>query len=443
MFGEKPRDESARADVRGDPRRVFRLGSIWIGLWLLSASLHPSLCLGAEVISTAPDAGIVVREHEGQGILVADVEPGGAAALAGIEPGDVILEFGDHPLFEYGRSPLELFDLVRESPVEEPIALLIQRGEQIFEATIRLKLSPRLGISIQGRDGPGILVMQVGEDSPAEAAGIRKGDIILEYGETALRGTSNQPKTLGVAISRSPLHEPVPIVVLRDSRELRKVIRYGAASRSLAVGPGGHPAPTYLTLMVLGGEASARYEDFVTDLIDSLKAMLSAREELRALTDQGQTAWSSMLADLDAAESPGFDLEEEARLRTQVLPVLARAARESDQALTRALDRLQEMGPPTSSRPLTDEQLQAVLEVDALMAQSEIHTFVESQAASRLEAMRQPLLDRHPEWASVEVPGSEDLFGESDSLGVLLSKIEALRKEIHRYQGQVDKWRRG
>lgn len=441
MFGEKPRDESARADVRGDPRRVFRLGSIWMGLCLLSASLHSSLCLGAEVISTSPDAGIVVREHEGQGVMVSDVEPGGAAELAGIEPGDVILEFGDYQLFEYGRSPLELFDLVREFPVEEPIALLIQRGEQILEATIRLKLSPRLGISFKGRDGPGILVLRVGEDSLAEAAGIRKGDIILEYGETAFRGANNPLKALGVAISRSPLNVSIPIVLLRDSRELRKVIRYGATS--LALAPGGHPTPSYLTLMVLGGEASARYEDFVTHLIDPLKAMLSARKELRALTDQGQTAWSSMLADLDAAESPGFDPEEEARLRTQALPILARAARESDQALTRALDQLQEMGPPTSSRPLTGDQLQAVLEVDALMAQAEIHAFVESQAVSRLEAMRQPLLDRHPEWAGIEVPGSEDLFGESDSFGVLLSKIAAIRKEIHRYQGQVDKWRRG
>jgi hypothetical protein len=465
MSGEKPSDESARLDgsadranakgngdisrghlqrpARYDPLRIFWLGSIWLGLWFLSASLHSSLCLGVEVISVAPDSGIVVRVHEGQGIMVGDPEPGSPAELAGLEPGDVILEFGEHQLFELGRSPLELYRLIRESPVEEPIALLIRRGEHIFEATIRLRLSPRLGISFNSHDGPGFLVREVAEDSLAKAVGIRKGDIILEYGETAFRGTNNQPMALAVAITRSPLNVPIRIVLLRNSRELGKTIRYGTPSGSMGLVPGEHPTPTYLTLMVLEAEASARFVDFVTNLIDPLKAMLSAREELRELTAQSQTFWSAMLADLDAAESRGFDLEEEAQLRAQALPILARAARESDRALMRALDQLREMVPPTSSRPLSADQLQAALEVDALMGQAEIHASVESQAVSRLEAMRRPLLDRHPEWAGAEVPGTEDLFGETDSLGVLLSKIEAIRKEIYRDQARVDKWRRG
>jgi hypothetical protein len=464
MSGETPRDESARlggsvdrasakenGDIsrghlqrpaRYDPLRILRLGAIWLGLWFLSASLHPSLCLGAEIVSVAPDSGIVVRRHEGQGIMVGDPEPGSPAELAGLEAGDVILEFGEHQLFDLGRSPLELYGFIRKSPVEQPIALLIRRGEHIFEATIRLRLSPRLGISFNSHDGPGFLVRVVAEDSLAKAVGIRKGDIILEYGETAFRGTNNQPMALAVAITRSPLNVPIRMVLLRDSRELSKTIRYGAPSGPMALVPGEH-APTYLTLMVLEAEASARYADFVTNLIDPLKAMLSAREELRELTAQSQSFWSAMLADLDAPESRGFDLEEEAQLRTQALPILARAARESDQALMRSLDQLREMVPPTSGRPLSGDQLQAVLEVDALMGKAEIHASVESQAVSRLEAMRRPLLDRHPEWAGVQVPGTEDLFGETDSLGVLLSKIETIRKEIHRYQGQVDEWRRG
>ena len=91
-----------------------------------------------------------------------------------------------------------------------------------------MKLGPRLGISFKGHEGPGILVLEVGKRTLAELVGIRKGDIILEYGSIDLRGTHQGTTVLGVAIAESPLDTPIPIVLLRGSQEITRIIQYGA-----------------------------------------------------------------------------------------------------------------------------------------------------------------------------------------------------------------------
>jgi len=435
-----------RTSARYDLRRAFRRWLACLGPWLLSALLYPSVCLAAEIISVAPDAGLGVREHEGQGIMVAHVEPGGAAEQAGLKANDILLKFGDHSLLESDLPPLGLYRLVQESPVGEPISLLVKRGDRVLRATIFLRLAPRLGISFKDHGGPGILVLGVGKESLAEAVGIRKDDIILEYGSTNLRRVELGTKALGVAIAESPLDAPIPIVLLRGSRELTKIIHYGAPEESIDVAPGDDSAPIqptpalpdedgapiYQALTTLEDEAFARYLACVIDLIDPLKAMLSAREELRVLTAEEQTVWALILADVDAADLDGFDLEEEARLRTETVPMSARVAREFDRALMQALDHLQEMALSTSSLPLRGEQMQAVLDVDALLGQAKIHAFVEAQELSRLEAMHAPLLDRRPEWTGIRVPVSQDPFG------VLILKIEEKRALAYAHQAQAE-----
>jgi len=421
-----------RTPQRRDPTRTFRPLLACLGPWILAVLLHPNVSLAEEIISVAPDPGLTVRKHQGQGILLGDPEPGGAAEQAGLKAGDVILRFGEHGLFEADLPPLGLYDIIREYPVGEPITLLVKRGERIFEATIFLKLSPRLGISFKGHEGPGILVLGVGKRSLAELVGIRKGDTILEYGSTDLRGTNKDSTVLGVAIAESPLDAPIPIVLFRGSQEITRIIQYGAPGESMDVVPGDDSAPIYQTLTALEEEAFARYLACVIDLIDPLEAMLSAREELRALTAQEQMVWDLLLADVDAAGFDAFDLEEEARLRTETLPMLARVALEFDRSLMQALDRLQAMALSTSSLPLRGEEMQAVLEVDALRGEAEIHAFIESQVVQRLEAMHAPLLDRRPEWAGIRVPESQHPFG------VLILKIEEKRALADAHQAQVD-----
>ena len=109
-----------------------------------------------------------------------------------------------------------------------------------------------LGVSIQDvnrdlaesfdLDRPrGALVAQVGADTPAEAAGIQSGDIILEFNGQAIETSSDLPHVVGLI---APDTE-VSAVVLRDGRE-----------RTLTVTVGGLDADQQPRVAGIGGGSS-------------------------------------------------------------------------------------------------------------------------------------------------------------------------------------------
>ncbi len=75
-----------------------------------------------------------------------------------------------------------------------------------------------------GLDHPrGALVARVLPDSPAAAAGLQTGDIILEFDGTALLNSSQLPPLVGT----SPVDEDAKLKVLREGRERTLTVRLG------------------------------------------------------------------------------------------------------------------------------------------------------------------------------------------------------------------------
>jgi Do/DeqQ family serine protease len=141
----------------------------------------------------APSFG--VREREG--VLVADVMRGGPAEVAGLRAGDVIVEFG-------GATVKEVPDLQRQAAAAAPgqrIALNIVRERARVPVTVTIGEMPTdeptlategdatWGLTVEplapsrGPDLPfthGVVVTGVISGSPADRAGLRLGDIILD-----------------------------------------------------------------------------------------------------------------------------------------------------------------------------------------------------------------------------------------------------------------------
>ncbi|MGH7896763.1 MAG: PDZ domain-containing protein, partial [Candidatus Binatia bacterium] len=134
--------------------------------------------------------------------LVADVMKDGPAKAAGIQVGDVIVEFNGTPVKDSADLPL----LVARTPVGKSVKVKVLRGksEKVLDVRVQeLKdedvavasgpgeagemgltvqnLSPEIAESLGLEAGTqGVVVSAVTPGSPAEDAQIRRGDVILE-----------------------------------------------------------------------------------------------------------------------------------------------------------------------------------------------------------------------------------------------------------------------
>jgi serine protease Do len=140
------------------------------------------------------------------GALVADVAEGGPADKAGIQRGDVIVSFDGKEIKEMNDLPY----LVAATPISKTVdvevvrkgrkkVLQVKIGElkdekevdELGEAKPRLgmtveALTPQLARNLGLSETSGLVVVQVENFSPAEEAGLRTGDIILEVDQVPM-----------------------------------------------------------------------------------------------------------------------------------------------------------------------------------------------------------------------------------------------------------------
>lgn len=187
-----PDDHSAKADVG----RSFASRPLWQRLVIVFAGPAANLVLPV-IIYFVFFAGHTVLPAA----VVGDVLDGGAAARAGIEPGDRVLEINGRTI----RYWEEIEEAVRSSPGEE-LRLRIHRNGKTFERyltpiedTVRRRDG---GVQVQGRVGithaPFVpLVGVIDGQSPAARAGLRTGDLIISVDGQAVRNWRDVQRQLG------------------------------------------------------------------------------------------------------------------------------------------------------------------------------------------------------------------------------------------------------
>ncbi len=209
--------------------------------------------LGVGVAEVDAERAKALKLKEERGVEITNIEEGSPAAKAGLQKGDVVLEFNGQRV----EGTEQFVRLVRETPAGREIKLSVSRGGamQTVTATVeKRKLtgrsgpfvmpripdvwvqmpdiptammswrSPMLGIEAESVDSQlagyfgvkeGVLVRSVLKASAAEKAGLKAGDVITKVDTAKV----SSPREITNAI-RTKQGGTIPLTLFRDRKEM-------------------------------------------------------------------------------------------------------------------------------------------------------------------------------------------------------------------------------
>jgi serine protease Do len=171
--------------------------------------------LGVEIQDLTPGLAQAFKMNSDQGALLSAVTPGSAAAEAGLQSGDVIVEFNGQPVQDASQLKLR----VAETGPGVTVPVVIMREGQQKTLSVTLKEEPNKGVANANSENSqnsanedalhgvavtdlnsdtrselnipaniyGALITQVDPVSPSYEAGLRTGDVILEINHKAVK----------------------------------------------------------------------------------------------------------------------------------------------------------------------------------------------------------------------------------------------------------------
>ena len=165
---------------------------------------------GVSIQEVTPELAKSFGLKDGKGALVAQVVPGSPAEKAGIEQGDVIVEFDGKAVGEskdlpqivastpvgksvnvkLWRSGKALDRQVKVSEMEENVAVTNSPSHKTIGITVQ-NLTPEMARRLRLKTETGVVVTRVESGSPAANAGIQTGDIIREVNRKPVKDAND------------------------------------------------------------------------------------------------------------------------------------------------------------------------------------------------------------------------------------------------------------
>jgi serine protease Do len=169
--------------------------------------------LGVSIQPLTPELAKSFGVKDTKGVLVSDVMPDSPAAKAGLQPGDIILEFDGKPAEgpgdvqravglaspgtttrlkiwrEQGEKTLEL--KIGETPEEREVRGPGGRGPRSLLGVEVRPVTPEIARQLNLRSTDGVVVAWVEEGSPAADEGVQRGDVIREINRQRVRSVAD------------------------------------------------------------------------------------------------------------------------------------------------------------------------------------------------------------------------------------------------------------
>jgi serine protease Do len=197
-----------------------------------------------QVQRVTPDLAKSFGLDRERGALVADVMPDTPASKAGIERGDIIVEFNGRKIEEMNDLPR----VVANTPpdTEVPMKLLRKGQDKIVNVKVtELKeervaasgggtleeglgmtvqeLTPEIARNLGVSESKGVVVTNVEDGTPADEAGIRRSDVIVEVNQKKVENLRDYRAALG----RVGSTESLLLLVRRGSNVLYVALKVG------------------------------------------------------------------------------------------------------------------------------------------------------------------------------------------------------------------------
>jgi C-terminal processing protease CtpA/Prc len=205
------------------------------------------------------DTRSALNYEKGEGVLVEDVVDEGPAEEAGVEAGDIILKMDAQTV----DSPEALRSAIRKHKPGDEMALVILREGKEKSLKVELGEEPESGLNFEREYhfGPhpdtggwlgvetitledqlaeyfgvksGALISQVVKDSPADKAGLKAGDVIVQLGDDEVESSedlyaavrSREPETkVDVQLARKGVAMTIPATLAKSQSSSANVFK--------------------------------------------------------------------------------------------------------------------------------------------------------------------------------------------------------------------------
>jgi serine protease Do len=201
---------------------------------LVSTGMVTRGYLGVSIQSLTPELAKALKLDERQGALVSEVVSGSPAAKTGMRQGDVIVGFNDEPI----KDAHDLPALVAKTPVGEHVTVTLRRDGKTQKVPVTIGKLPaehaaseesgqavprQWGLQLQDvtpqmarqrglTEAAGAMIVGVQSGSPAERAGLQRGDIIREVNRQPVQSAQEVRDT----IAKADHQDAVALLVQRN-----------------------------------------------------------------------------------------------------------------------------------------------------------------------------------------------------------------------------------
>ena len=200
MLGEQPGDEAS-----ADPRS-FQAKARWQRALVIIAGPGMNVLLAIGLVTGLYMYGFP-KEAPATQAVISSVAPGSAAAAAGLQSGDRIVQIGSK------QNPSWQDVVMQESlNANHPIPVTVNRAGKQLTPTVTPRMDPKDGVGVAGWRGD-VQIAEVAGDSPAQKAGLKPGDLFISI--------NGQPVDSMLSVQQAIVQsngKPLNLEIMRDHR---------------------------------------------------------------------------------------------------------------------------------------------------------------------------------------------------------------------------------